>query len=181
MPNNSTLINHTQKWLSNVVIQYSLCPFAKREHDNNRIHYEVIETADIYTQLDQIMTQCNALDEDATRETSLLIFPFGLSDFEGYLEMLDISTALLKSEGYEGIYQFASFHPNYCFEGVTLDDPSNYTNRSPYPMLHILREASVEAALKNYPNPEKIPVRNSQLTKSLGVKTMRALLADCYK
>ena len=181
MPDNTTLINQTQKWVTDVVIEHALCPFAKREYDSNRIHYEVIETADLQTQLEQIIAQCAAIDEDINRETSLLIFPFGLSDFEDYLDILDISTALLKTQGYEGVYQLASFHPNYCFADTPFDDPSNYTNRSPYPMLHILREASVEIALQNYPNPEKIPVRNIRFTKSLGLEAMRALLADCYK
>ena len=181
MIDNTTLINQTQKWLSNVIIKHTLCPFAKREHDNGRIHYDVIKTADMRSQLDHILTQCSALDTDANRETSLLIFPLGLSEFEDYLDMLDIAAALLKTQGYEGVYQLASFHPGYCFAGASGDDPSNYTNRSPYPMVHILRESSVEAALKNYPNPEKIPERNIQLTKDLGLKVMQASLDECYK
>lgn len=181
MIDNCTLINQTKKWLSNVIIKHTLCPFAKREHDNGRIHYEVIETADTHSQLEQIAAQCAVLDTDANKETSLLIFPLGLSEFEDYLDMLDIAAALLKTQGYEGVYQLASFHPGYCFAGASGDDPSNYTNRSPYPMVHILREASVEAALKNYPNPEKIPERNIQLTQELGLKVMRASLAECYK
>ncbi|WP_371397931.1 DUF1415 domain-containing protein [Fretibacter rubidus] len=179
-PTTATVIHQTQKWLSDVIIQYTLCPFAKREHDRGRIHYEVIETADLPAQLEQLMIQCAALDQDIKRETTLLIFPSALSDFEAYLDMLDIANALLKAEGYEGIYQLASFHPDYCFAGPAPDDPSHYTNRSPYPMLHILREASVEAALKTYPNPETIPIRNIELTQQLGLEFMRALLADCY-
>jgi len=88
---------------------------------------------------------------------------------------------LLKEQGYEGIYQLASFHPEYRFEGVELNDPANYTNRSPYPMIHILREASVEQALEKYPNPEKIPERNIQLIQGLGFGVMKELLAECYK
>ena len=87
---------------------------------------------------------------------------------------------MLKAQDYEGIYQLASFHPDYRFEGAGPDDPANYTNRSPYPMLHILRETSVEQALKNYPNPEKIPERNVQLTQGLGLQIMEELLAGCY-
>lgn len=181
MTDNTALIYHTQKWLSSVIIKQGLCPFAKREHDNNRIHYAVIETADLHTQLDSMLAECAALDTDENRETSLLILPKGLSDFGDYLDMLDIAAALLKTQGYEGVYQLASFHPQYCFAGAKRDDPSNYTNRSPYPMLHILREASVELAVSNYPNPENIPARNIKLTQSLGLKTMQALLEDCYK
>jgi len=113
-------------------------------------------------------------------ETSLLILP-SLSDFEKFLDVLDISTELLKKEGYEGIYQLASFHPRYRFLDTKIDDPSNYTNRSPYPMLHILRESSIEAAIKHYPNPEKIPDRNIEFTQELGLKKVKKLLSDCFK
>lgn len=181
MPNNDTPINQTKKWLSNVVIGHTLCPFAKREYDNNRIHYAVIETTDMQHQLEQVMMECAALDRDAERATSLLIFPTAVPEFDDFLDLLDIATALFEDQGYTGVYQLASFHPDYCFAGVSPDDPSHYTNRSPYPMVHILREASVEAALANYPNPETIPVRNIQLTQSLGLKVMQDLLAECYK
>lgn len=174
-------VNHTQKWLGTVIIDHMLCPFAKREYDKGRIHYAVIETADLERQLEHLILEIEALDEDPKRDTSLLIFPKALSKFEDYLDLLEIATALLKTEGYEGIYQLASFHPDYRFDGVPDDDPSNYTNRSPYPMLHILREASVEAALKTYPNPENIPARNIELTQGLGLKVMQDLLAACYE
>jgi len=157
MPDNKTLIDQTKKWLSSVIIEHNLCPFAKREYDNNRIHYVVINAADLQHQLEHIIMECIALDNDANRETSLLIFPVALSGFQEYLDLLAIATDLLRQQGYEGIYQFASFHPNYCFAGTRSDDPSNYTNRAPYPMIHILREANLEAALKNYPNPKNIP------------------------
>lgn len=181
MPNNDVRISQTQKWLSSVIIDLMLCPFAKREYDNDRIAYVVVETADLQSQLEQVIIECAALDNDVNRETSLLIFPTGLSKFEDYLDFLDIANALLAAQGYEGIYQLASFHPKYCFEGTSSDDPSNYTNRSPYPMLHIIREASLEVVLERYPNPEKIPENNIQLTKGLGLKVMQKLLADCYK
>lgn len=181
MPNPTTIITQTQKWLSSVVIEYNLCPFAKRENDNETIHYAVIWDVGLKNQLEQIIKHCAALDENGTRETSLLIFPQGLSDFDIYLDVLAAATALLKDLGYEGIYQLASFHPEYRFEGAGINAASNYTNRSPYPMLHILREASIETALENYPNPEKIPERNIKLTQELGLKVMQDLLARCYE
>lgn len=181
MLDTDTPIRQTRKWLSDVIIKYTLCPFAKREFDSGRIHYAVIDTADLQTQLEQLMDHCAALDAEVDRETTLLIFPTSLSDFEEYLDLLNIASALLKDQGYEGIYQLASFHPAYRFDGAPADDASNYTNRSPYPMLHILREASVEAALKHYPNPENIPERNIQLTRKLGLEVMRGLLAASYE
>ncbi|WP_189497574.1 DUF1415 domain-containing protein [Algimonas arctica] len=181
MPNTDIVIKQTRAWLSTVVIGQNFCPFAKREYDRESIHYAIIETADLATQLEQIIAQCTVLDTDPERETSLLIFPTALSNFDDYLDLLDIATALLEDQGYDGIYQLASFHPDYVFDGLSPDDPSHYTNRSPYPMLHILREASVETALATYPYPDKIPVRNIRRTQDLGLKAMQDLLAACYE
>lgn len=181
MPAPDALIQHTKKWLSEVIIGHGLCPFAKSEYDQDSIHYEVIDTADLKRQLEHVLLQCAALDEDARRETSLLIFPAGLSELHDYLDLLEMANARLDKHGYEGLYQLASFHPAYRFADAAPNDPSNYTNRSPYPMLHILREASVEAALETFPNPEDIPNRNIQLTQELGLAVMQKLLADCYR
>lgn len=181
MPNQKVIIHQTQKWLSTVIIAHKLCPFAKREFETNRIHYAVIETPELESQLEHIIKHCAALDRDADRETSLLIFPKSLSEFDDYLDLLDLANALLKDQGYEGVYQLASFHPQYCFSGAAQNDPSHYTNRSPYPMLHILREASVEAALETYPDPQNIPTRNIKVTQGLGLQVMKDMLDACYK
>ena len=181
MSQKSHYIEQTQNWLESVIIELGLCPFAKREYEAGRIAYRVIETAELHCQLEQIILECTAMDADVSIETSLLIIPQSLSDFGTYLDLLALANALLAQQGYEGIYQLASFHPDYCFADIASDDPSHYTNRSPYPMVHILREASVEAALKNYPHPEKIPERNIALTRKLGIKAMQNLLAECHK
>ncbi|MEP3653937.1 MAG: DUF1415 domain-containing protein [Litorimonas sp.] len=181
MVDHQKLVRQTQAWLSSVIIAHTLCPFAKREFDNDRIHYAIIEDRNLETQLQRVIQECVALDRDGSRETSLLIFPKGLSEFEDYLDLLELANTLLKDQGYEGVYQLASFHPQYCFAGAAQDDPGNYTNRSPYPMLHILREASVEAALRTYPNPENIPTRNITVTQTLGLQVMKDLLQACYK
>jgi len=173
--------NQTKKWLETVVINHVICPFAKREFDADRIHYDVIQTDDRRTQLERLLSHFHVLDEKHGRETTLLIFPNGVSDFEDYLDLLEVANVLLKDQGYEGVYQIASFHPNYRFDGAPENDAANYTNRSPYPMIHILREVSVEQALKTYPDPEKIPERNIRLTRGLGLKTMQDLLEACYK
>jgi len=181
MPSTDTIIKQTRTWLSRVVIGQNFCPFAKREYDRETIHYAVIETRDLAQQLEAIITHCTALDDDPQRETSLLIIPAINDDFGAYLDLLNIAADLLDDQGYSGIYQLASFHPHYRFDGVAADDPSHYTNRSPYPMIHILREASVEAALAAYPNPENIPARNIRRTQDLGLETMSGLLADCSR
>ena len=174
-------IKHTKNWLSTVVIDLGLCPFAKREFDAGRIAYRVVEADGLQRQLEQIVLECAAMDRDGNKETSLLIFQKGLSDFAAYLDMLALANALLAEQGYEGVYQLASFHPDYCFADTDIEDASHYTNRSPYPMVHILREASVETGLKNYPNPEQIPKRNITQTRKIGAAAMKDLLAKCYR
>lgn len=180
MPDDITVIDQTKTWLSSVIIALGLCPFAKREYDQGRVHYAVIRDTDAPRQLEQIILHCAELDKDEGRETTLLIFPEALAEFGNYLDVVDMANALLKRQGYEGIYQLASFHPQYCFADASDDDASNYTNRSPYPMVHILREASITAALENVQNPEDIPERNIRLTQSMGLKAMTALRADCF-
>jgi len=181
MTDNYIIIENTQKWISSVIIEHAICPFAKREYDRKRIHYEVMRTNDIAKQVESLILQCLAMDKDQNVETSLLIFPDDLSDFDDYLDTLDLAVALIEKQGYEGVYQLASFHPQYRFADARIDDPSNYTNRSPYPMIHILREASIEKVLESYPNPESIPDRNIELTSQLGLNKMKQLLANCYK
>ena len=178
-PEAAIVIAQTKKWLSTIVIGHGLCPFAKSEFDNNRIHYAVIDEQNLEGRMAALLAECAALDKDKARETSLLIFPSAFSDFEDYLDGLALANAVLKDAGYEGIYQLASFHPHYLFEGAAEDDAANYTNRSPYPMLHILREASLEAALKRNPNPEQIPESNIELTRRLGLEVMKVSLAAC--
>ena len=177
----TVIIEHTKKWLSTLVIGYGFCPFAKAEFESGSIHYALIETADLQAQLEALISHCAALDTDETRETTLLIFPKGLSGFDAYLELVGLAEDLLNLQGYNGIYQLASFHPHYIFADVPAEDPSHYTNRSPYPMLHILREASIEAVLKTYPNPENIPERNIRLTQKIGVESLKNLLNACYE
>jgi len=109
-----------------------------------------------------------------------LIYAGAFADFDDYLDFLGLAEALLSDQGYEGIYQLASFHPDYSFEEAALDDAANYTNRSPYPMLHLLRESSLEQAIAHYPDPENIPERNIALTRELGLTKMKTLLAACY-
>ena len=178
--NHETFVRRTKAWLRNVIIAHTFCPFAKREDDMDRIHYAVIDAKDVEALIDQILTHCAALDKYSGRETTLLIFPLGLSDFEDYLDVLDVANEALKASGYEGVYQLASFHPDYRFDGAPEDDPANYTNRSPYPMIHILREASVEAAVKAHPNAQGIPARNIEHAQDLGLEAMRHLLSQCY-
>jgi hypothetical protein len=181
MTNTSNIITHTKKWLSGFIIHHNICPFAKHEFDKGSIYYDVVDSDSLEEQLQALILACSKLDNETEIETTLLIFPRGLDDFDEYLDFLALSNALMEKQGYEGVYQLASFHPDYCFEGVPEDDASNYTNRAPYPTLHLIREDSLEKVLANYPNPEKIPERNIEFTQKLGVKALQKFLTSCYK
>ena len=178
--NDASILSHVQAWLKDIVIGLGLCPFAKPEFEAGRIHFAVLRQDTVQDCIAAIIAECELLDKTSDRETSLLIFPEGLDNFHDYLDVIDIAEAALTLKGYEGVYQIASFHPDYVFDGVEADDAANYTNRSPFPIIHILREASVEAALKGYPNPENIPVRNVALTRKMGLGAMQDLLASCF-
>lgn len=177
------IIHATQTWLKSFIIAFNICPFARREYEKNTIRYQVIDTESIEKQLDVLIQECEYLDTHTETETTLLILPSGLSDFDDYLDLVAIAEQLLIEQNYEGVYQLASFHPAYRFENDLDDqeDPSNYTNRSPYPMLHIIRETSIDHAVANHPDPESIPVRNIKLTRELGLVKLHALLANCYE
>lgn len=129
--------------------------------------------------LQTFMEECHRLDNDPGIETTLIIFPNAVPGFEDYLEMLDLAEQLLAEHNYEGIYQVASFHPHYRFAGSADDDAANYTNRSIYPMLHLLREESIDKALENYPDPESIPERNIRFAHEKGLEYMLKLRESC--
>ena len=174
------LIAATQSWLKTIIIAYSICPFAKRELECGSIRYSVNHDTEIESCLLNLILECERLDTDSSIETTLVIYDNAFKAFDDYLDFLELAETLLIEQGYEGVYQLASFHPDYCFEAAGQDDPANYTNRSPYPMLHLLRETSIERAVASYPHPENIPQQNIELTRDLGLTKMRALLAACY-
>lgn len=187
MTNSAQIIEQTQCWLSSFIIKHNICPFAKREFDKDSIHYEVVISDKLENQLQELIYSCEQLDResdletDTALETSLLILPNGLSNFDDYLDFLDLANELMHQQGYEGVYQLASFHPDYCFDDVDANDASNYTNRSPYPMVHLIREASLEKVLSHYPNPEDIPTRNIEYTREMGQQSLQLLLQTCLK
>ena len=172
-------IRATRTWLKSIIIEYNICPFAKRELERGTIAFHVNRVRETAACLLDLILECSRLDTDTGIETTLLIYTGAFAEFDDYLDFLEFAEELLIERGYEGIYQLASFHPDYCFEGAEQDDPANYTNRTPYPMLHLLRESSIEQAVASYPDPEHIPQRNIELTRELGLVKMQALLAAC--
>ena len=170
------IIEQTKKWINTVIIAHNYCPFAKREVEKSSVRYNVIHETEFNSLLKDVMQECVWLDQNPDTETTLIIFPSNLNDFNSFLDCLVLAEDLLTAQGYEGVYQIASFHPNYCFQGADQNDPANFTNRSPYPMFHLIREASVEAAIKNHPDAESIPERNVEYARQQGLANMEALL-----
>ena len=175
-PDKATIIQQTKKWIIDVVIGCNFCPFAAKEIKRDTIQYEVLTDATTTTALQAVMTTMYQLDAAKHIETSLLIFPGSFESFEEYLHLLELAERLLAKEKYEGIYQIASFHPMYLFAGSNENDPSNYTNRSPYPMLHFLREESLSKAIDSYPDIDEVPNRNIAFTREKGLRYMQQLL-----
>ncbi|WP_223669705.1 DUF1415 domain-containing protein [Kangiella shandongensis] len=175
------IIASVRYWLSQTVIGYNFCPFARRELVKNSINYRVSSANSIENSLYELVEELQTLDHNACVETSLLIFPQSFDAFEDYLDLVEYGNQLFERLEYTGTYQIASFHPDYCFDGLESDDPANYTNRSPYPILHILREASLEKALKNYDDPESIPQNNIELAREKGKAHFEHILKQAKK
>jgi uncharacterized protein len=178
-PSHEDIIASTQRWLERAVIGLNLCPFAKAEHVHGRIRYSVsqaMRSEQLLLNLEQEITYLLAQDP-ATTETTLLIVPQMLADFLDYNDFLDEADALLEHADPDAQLQIASFHPQYQFGGTAPDDMENYTNRSPYPMLHLLREDSVERAVASFPDAASIYERNIATLKAMGLEGWKTMLA----
>ncbi len=176
-------LEETRCWVERVVVGLNLCPFAASPMKGGRIRYVLCaetQAEGIYRGLLMEMETLIGLPE-AEAETSLFVVPSGLQAFDTYLDLFEIAEAAIPQAGLEGILQLASFHPDYCFEGADVDDPANYTNRSPHPMFHLIREAPLARALENHPNPEAIPERNIALLREMGLAAIRERRAACMK
>jgi len=174
------VISQTKKWISDVVIGCNFCPFAAVPYKKGSIHYAVEYSTDLDSCLQAFILECQRLDEDESIETILLIFPDAFADFDDYLNMVEMAEELLEDQDYEGVYQVASFHPQYRFAEAPDNDPANFTNRSVYPMLHLLREDSLEKAIDTYPDAEGIPERNITFAREKGLAYMKLLRDSCF-
>lgn len=169
------IVQRVRGWLESFIIELNLCPFAKRELVKERIRFSVTLTDSAEQLLASLLEELQFLESDSALETTLLIHPNVLQDFDDYNQFLDLADALLEQEGYSGVFQVASFHPQYAF-AETVDEAENYSNRSPYPLLHVLREASVEREIASFPDIDTIPERNIRLLRDLGVTKLRSIL-----
>ena len=175
------IIDQTKKWINDVVVGCNFCPFAANTIKRQEVHYQVETSTSPDVCMDALLREMKRLDDDIHIETTFLIFPVAFKAFDDYLDIVTIAEKLLKQHGYEGIYQLASFHPMYVFANSPVDDAANYTNRSLYPMLHLLREESIDRALEHYQGPENIPERNINFAREKGLTYMRMLRETCLK
>jgi len=173
------IIEQTINWIKSVVIDCNFCPFAASAVLKKNIRYHVVHEITLKESLTLLKQELIHLDAHSEIETSFIIFAQEFDDFNDYLNLIKKSENLLFKENYEGIYQLASFHPNYCFADAKDDDAANYTNRSIYPMIHILREESLTKAISLYPNAELIPEHNIEFARKKGVQYMQMLRLAC--
>lgn len=169
--NETEVIATTQQWLERAVIGLNLCPFAKAAYVKQRVRFTVSQATTDEALLDDLILALQDLHaaDPAECETTLLIHPDALRDFLDYNDFLDAADAALDALGLTGVIQVASFHPQYQFAGTEADDIENFTNRAPYPLLHLLREDSIEQAVESYPDVDDIPARNIETLKKLGL------------
>ena len=181
LENDEEIIQSVRQWVETFVVGMNLCPFAKRELVKNRVRFVTTAATTAEQLLQVLQTELELLNADPSVETSLLIHPAVLQDFYDFNDFLDCADSLLVDMELEGIYQVASFHPDYQFGGTRSGDAENYTNRAPYPVLHLLREESLERVIADYPDVDDIPERNIELMNSLGQDKLQALLKSCLK
>ncbi len=169
-PDNDTAVDATRRWLERAVIGLNLCPFAKAVHIKHQIHFAVSFADNAGDLLADLALELEALATAPAeeRETTLLVVPRGLDDFLDFNAFLAKGEKLIDRKGFEGVIQLASFHPRYQFAGCEQDDITNYTNRSPYPTLHLLREASIDRAVQAFPQAEAIYEANMETMRRLG-------------
>ncbi|QNP41660.1 DUF1415 domain-containing protein [Lysobacter solisilvae (ex Woo and Kim 2020)] len=163
-------IADTRRWLERAVIGLNLCPFAKAVHSKQQVRFVLSDARDpqaLAQQLHDELLWLHAADPAQT-DTTLIVHPHVLGDFIEYNDFLDVADGLVAELGLEGELQVASFHPDYRFAGTADDDVGNCTNRSPWPTLHLLREASVERAVAAFPDPDAIVARNIATLERLG-------------
>ncbi|WP_133499243.1 DUF1415 domain-containing protein [Cognatilysobacter terrigena] len=168
----------TRRWLERAVIGLNLCPFAKAVHVKRQVRFVLSNAHDtdaLHADLERELLHLQATSPDEV-DTTLIVHPHVLQDFLAYNDFLDVADTTVRTLGLEGEIQVASFHPDYVFAGEPADDPSNCTNRAPYPTLHLLREASIDRAVAAYPDPDVIVERNIATMRRLGVAAFRRLL-----
>lgn len=174
------VLTSTQEWVEKFVIGLNICPFAGKVVQEKSIRYRVVSTGEIEEMYRQFLSELSQLIDSDPKdlETSLVIYPEGPADFATFWDFAGLCEEGLESAGLSGVVQVVAFHPQYRFEGEAPDAPSTFTNRSPHPMLHLLRESSVEQAVKAHPDIDSIPSRNIALLEEMGLEGIRKAIED---
>ncbi|MDF4898314.1 DUF1415 domain-containing protein [Vibrio parahaemolyticus] len=179
----NAITQQVEQWLNDVVIGLNLCPFAAKPQRNKQIKIFVSEATQEEALLEDILLQLIELSttEPEKLETTLVVVPNMLQDFWDYNFCIDWVEGLIKQQDWEGIFQVATFHPDYCFGGAAPEDDENLTNRSPYPIFHLIREESMEKVLKHYPDPESIPDTNIARVSALSEEERKNLFPYLFR
>lgn len=167
----------TRRWLERAVIGLNLCPFAKAVYVKRQVHVAVSAADDAAGVLEDFARELDALValDAGERDTTLLVIPHALADFLDFNDATARAERIVRKRGLEGVVQVASFHPRFVFAETDADDITNYTNRSPYPTLHLLREASIDRAVEAFPDPAAIYETNMETLRRLGPEGWQAL------
>lgn len=170
-------VDAVRRWIEEVVVGLELCPFAARPLHAGRVRFAQCTAADPDAVVGALDAELTRLDADPAIDTTVLVLTEALPDFDDYNDFLDIADALLEARGLVGTIQIASFHPDYRFADVAADDASHYSNRSPLPLLHLLREDDVGRAVAAHDDPDGIPERNVARLRALGARALAERLA----
>lgn len=171
------VLDQTRHWLEKAVIGLNLCPFAKAVYVKNQVRLVVSHARhadDLLEELDRELQLFMATPAEEV-DTTLLIHPTLFDDFLDFNDFLEIAEGVVNEHGLEGVVQLASFHPQFQFDGTEPDDISNYTNRAPFAILHLLREESIDRAVEAFPEAETIFEQNIETLEKLGHKGWKAL------
>jgi hypothetical protein len=183
VPDRTAVEGHVRAWLKEFVVGLNLCPFASPLLDSPQLRIAICEETSPAVLQRAFLSELDLLQSSPESEiaTIVLVFPGGLADFEEYLSFLEQAQSLLIDAGLEGLVQLASFHPAYCFDGEDPEGPSHFSNRAPYPAIHLLREDMLSRVLGDFPNADLIPQRNIETLEKIGreelVRRWRALFA----
>jgi len=182
-PDHARIEAQTRAWVQSFVVDLDLCPFARQPFEAGRVTIRISDADSTETLLETLYTELVWLENQPQHdvETTLVVVPEMLADFADYNSFLALVDALLEQFGWDGRFQVASFHPHYQFAGTGPDDAENYTNRAPWPVLHLLREDSVEWAVTTHPDTQEIPERNIARMMEMGAKTLAQRLQDCCR
>ncbi len=175
------IVDSVIRWFEQAVLGLNLCPFARRPYQQQAIRFELSGATDDAGCLSDLYLQLKEMDQQPAIATLILICPYHLQDFADYNQFLSLAEQLLQQEGWSGIYQVASFHPDYLFADAPQDDKANWSNRSPYPLLHLIRESTISAAIEAHPDIDRIPQRNIKTLRALSDRHMQKIFGSRYQ